>query len=56
MAYGTQGFKAESTQLLVFTHRPTTVKKVSDLFFCENLVDFNETRLHEATLNFHTRA
>ena len=22
-------------------------------FFCENLVDFNETRLHEATLNLH---
>ena len=25
------------------------VKKVSDFFFCENLVDFNEAHLHEAT-------
>ena len=25
-------------------------------FFCENLVDFNEARLHEATLNLHTHA
>ena len=25
-------------------------------FFCENLVDFNKTRLHEATLNVHTHA
>ena len=24
------------------------------VFFCENLVDFNEAHLHEATLNLHT--
>ena len=24
--------------------------------FCENLVDFNEARLHEATLILHTQA
>ena len=30
-----------------------SVRKVSDIIlFCENLVDFNEVRLHEATLNF----
>ena len=30
-------------------------RKLSDLtFFCKNLVDFNEARLHEATLNLHT--
>ena len=32
------------------------VIKVSDPFFLENLVDFNEARLHEATLNLHTHA
>ena len=32
-----------------------SVRKVSDLiFFFENLVDFNETRHDEATLNLHT--
>ena len=32
-------------------------RKVFDLFFfCENLVDFNGARLHEATLNLHTHA
>ena len=31
------------------------VRKVPD-FFCKNLVDFNEVRLHEATLNLHTHA
>ena len=31
----------------------TTVRKVSDFFFCKNLVDFNEARLHEMTLNLH---
>ena len=33
-----------------------SVRKVSDLFFCENLMDFNEAPLHEATLNLHTHA
>ena len=32
-----------------------SVRKVSDLF-CENQVDFNEARLHEATLKLHTHA
>ena len=32
-----------------------SVRKVSD-FFCENLVDFNEARLYETTLNLHTHA
>ena len=32
-----------------------SVRKVFDLiFFCENLVDFNQARLHKATLNLHT--
>ena len=31
-----------------------SVRKVSDFFFCENLVDLNEARLHEATLNLYT--
>ena len=33
-----------------------SVRKVSDLFFCENLGEFNEDHLHELTLNLHTRA
>ena len=33
-----------------------SVRKASDLIFCENLVDFNEARLHEATLDLHTHA
>ena len=34
-----------------------SVRKVSDIIFCfENLVNFNEARLHEATLNLHTHA
>ena len=33
-----------------------SVRKVSDFFFCENLVDLNELCLHEATLNLHTHA
>ena len=33
-----------------------SVRKVSEHFFCENLVDFSEARLHEATLNLHTHA
>ena len=32
-----------------------SVKKVPD-FFCENLVRFNEARLHEATLKLHMHA
>ena len=35
--------------------RTTLVEKYPTLFFCKNLVDFNEPRLHEATLNLHTR-
>jgi hypothetical protein len=35
----------------------TTVRKVSDLIFLnENLVDFNEVRLHEMTLNLQMHA
>ena len=31
-----------------------SVRKVYDLiFFCENLVDFNEVHLHEAIFNFY---
>ena len=34
-----------------------SVRKESDLIlFCENLVDFNEVRLHEATFNLPTHA
>ena len=32
----------------------TYVRKVFDIFFCENLVDFNEVRFHKATFNLHT--
>ena len=34
----------------------TLLEKYLTLFFCENLVIFNEARLHEATLNLHTHA
>ena len=30
-----------------------SVIKISDFIFCENLVDFYEGRLYEATLNLH---
>ena len=30
------------------------LEKVSDFLFLENLVDFNEARLHKATLNLYT--
>jgi hypothetical protein len=33
-----------------------SVRKVSDIFFYKNLVDFTEARLHEATLNLHMHA
>jgi hypothetical protein len=33
-----------------------SVRKVSDLFFCGNVVDFNEVRVHEANLNLHMHA
>ena len=33
-----------------------SVRKVSGIFFCKNLVDFNEVHLHEVTLNPHTHA
>ena len=32
------------------------LKKYSALFFFENLVDFNEAHLNDATLNIHTHA
>ena len=32
------------------------LEKYPTFFFWENLVDFNEARLHEATLNLHTHA
>ena len=31
-----------------------SIRKVSNLFFPESLVDFNAARLHETTLNLHT--
>ena len=34
----------------------TTVLEKNPTFFCENLLDFNKARLHEATLNPHTHA
>jgi hypothetical protein len=30
--------------------------ETTTLFFCKNLVDFNEVHLHEATLDLHTNA
>ena len=32
------------------------LEKYPTLFFCENVVDFNEALLHETTLNLHTHA
>ena len=32
----------------------TLLEKYPTFFFLENLVDFNEAHLHEATLNLHT--
>ena len=32
----------------------TLLERYPTLFFCENLEDFNEARLYEATLNLHT--
>ena len=29
---------------------------MSELFFCVNLADFKEARLHETTVNLHTNA
>jgi hypothetical protein len=43
-------------QLRECTKKYYLLRKVSDLIFFRNLVDFNETRLHEATLNLHTHA
>ena len=40
------GFK---TVLMFFYFKYYSVRKVSDLFFYENLVDYKEARLHEAT-------
>jgi hypothetical protein len=41
----------------MYREKYCSVRKVSDLiFFYENLVDFNEEHLHEATLNLHTHA
>ena len=34
----------------------TLLERYPILFLCENLVNFNEARLHKATLNPHTRA
>ena len=34
----------------------TMFEKYSTLFFCENLVDINNERLHDATLNPHRHA
>jgi hypothetical protein len=43
-----------------FPYKMNTIRdlleKYPTLFFCKNLVDFNETRLHESTLNLHTHA
>jgi hypothetical protein len=33
-----------------------SVRKVSDFFFFENLVNFSEAHLHETTLNLHMHA
>ena len=43
-------------QILIHKNLHTTIRKVSDFFFLENLEDFNEARLHEATYNHHTHA
>ena len=38
------------------SHIRGLLEKYPTLFFCENLVGFNEARLHEVTLNLHTHA
>ena len=44
----------ESVIIKIYTYT-YSVRKVSDLFlFLQNLVNFNEARLREATLNLHT--
>ena len=39
-----------NTSCLQYYH----VREVSKLFFCENLMNFNEAILYEASLNLHT--
>jgi hypothetical protein len=39
-----------------FLHYTRSVRKVSDLFSCEQLMDYNLARLHEPTLNLSAHA
>ena len=48
-----QGQRFHITRDFIYTR---SVRKVSGLSFAENLVDFNEAPLHEATLNLNTHA
>ena len=48
-SYSSMGF------VITLFYFNNNTRKVSDLIlFCENLVDFNEARLHEANLNLYT--
>jgi len=41
----------------VHTNQDTrSVRKVSDIFLCEHLMDYNPARLHEPTLNLSAHA
>ena len=47
----------KTTNHLHFECTYYSVEKVSDpIFIWKNLVDYNEARLHEATLNLHKHA
>ena len=45
------------THIYIYIYIYTNMlEKYSNFFFCENLVDLNEARLHEAILNPHINA
>ena len=48
--------KYDKPVYLVWNTNIPLLEKYPTLFFCENLVDFSEAHLHEATLNLHTHA
>ena len=41
--------------IILHDNQRTTLLEKYPTFFCEILVDFNEARLHEKTLNLHTQ-
>ena len=50
-----KGIWKQDSEVNFWAQEGTTLsKKYSTLFFFDNLEDFNEARLHEATFNLHT--